>query len=141
MHFSFHPCRRVLFYFLLQINLIFPIGMCLLVTLVEARERGCSVGPNPEWTSSEKQEWETICSNQQAILTKASMDKNIGPTRVIRKQFLEEVLLNPRYKQIIETKGVHIVAAHIKGPLDLSFANLSYPLELLGCTFVEDVSP
>lgn len=107
MHFSVPPCRRSLLYFLLKVSLIFSIILCLSVTFDEARGGVCSVGPNPEWTSPEKQEWETICSNQQAILTKASMDKNIGTTRVIRKQFLEEVLLNPKYKPVIETKGVH----------------------------------
>ena len=138
MHFSLSSYRRALLYFLFEVSLIFPISMCLLVTFVEAAGGVCPVGPNPEWTSSEKQEWEIICGNQQAIFTKAS--KPIGISHVIRKQFLEEVLLNPRYKQVIESKGVHIIGAHIKDPLDLSFANLSYPLDLIECIFDKHVN-
>ena len=135
MHFSIRSFPRVLLCFLFELTLIFSIGVGLSVPVAQAREGPCPVGPNPQWTGIEKQVWGTICRGQQAVLTQTSKDKSVSVTQVIRKQFLEEILRDPKYKKGIGTRGVHITGAQIEDEIDLSYATLSYPLELVKCRF------
>jgi hypothetical protein len=108
--------------------------------VVQAREGTCPVGPNPQWTGIEKHVWGTICKGQQAVLTQTSKDKSVSDTQVIRKQFLEEILHDPKYKKGIGTRGVQIIGAQIEDEVNLSYATLSYPLELVNCRFDKAVT-
>lgn len=141
MPFTNRPFHRILLYFLFEISLIFLIGLGLFAPFAHARGEACLIRPNPEWTSNEKQVWKTLCRGQRAILSTPSIDGSISTTApIIRKEFLEEILLDFKYKKAIETRGVHITGAQISGPLDLSYASLSYPLDLEYCRFKEAVS-
>ena len=135
MPFSLRPFRRALLYFLFELSLIFPIGMGLLVPIVQARGEACPVAPNPEWTSIEKRVWETICVGKVANLTQTNLGKTAHSSPVIRAKFLEEIVREKRYQVPLEARGVRLIGAEISGALDLSHTTFSSPLGLRECRF------
>jgi hypothetical protein len=140
MPFPLRPFRRALLYFLFELSLIFPIGMGLLVPIVQARGEACPVAPNPEWTSNEKRVWETICVGKEVNLSQTNLDKFASSSSVIRAEFLEKIVRNNKYKVRLETKGLRVIGARVTGLLDLSQTSVSFPIDLLRCRFEGNVN-
>lgn len=139
MPFSVPSFRRAVLFFLLELCVFFPL--IWVVPSAQAAVSACSIRPNPEWTSTDKEVWEIICRGQRATLSAPLKDGSISTSApIITKQFLEEIIYDFKYKKAIETRGVHITGAQISDPLDINYAFLSYPLALEKCRFNAAVS-
>ena len=96
------------------------------------------------WTPQEKWVWERIKSGEDADFNQADgyggyldPDKDKGWTekRILRPEFLQTILLENAYVKDIPRRGVCIIGAYIRDPLDLSHGVIGYPLILYRSRF------
>ena len=130
-----HPKIPTLFVVLCLLTIFNPV---IFASLAQAKESGCPVPPSPNWTSLEKQVWETLCSGRHARFSKTGNPNTSSIT--IRSQFLQEIVRDQKYGKAIVSRGVNILGAHIKDPLDLSYASIPYIVQLTDCEFADDVT-
>jgi uncharacterized protein YjbI with pentapeptide repeats len=104
----------------------------------------CQVQPRDDWTPQEKWVWKQVCEGKTANFnategyggTLDPKGKEDWPdNRVLRPEFLKTILLYEPYRSALTRKGVWIVGALFKMPLDLSSANLSQDLLLIRSKF------
>ena len=95
----------------------------------------CAVPPAKEWRQQEKWLWQRICAAEIADL--AALDG--GPmspndiakwpdARDVSALFLRQILTDPTYVAATPAFGVHILAAHVREPLD--FRNITLTREI-----------
>lgn len=108
--------------------------------------------PKPEplatWTPQEKWVWEQVRSANRADFNQTpgyggNLDprKPLGwmPSRRLRQEFLEAILLREPYRSAVTRKGVCIEGAWFDEPLDLMQATISFDLFLDHCRFEDAV--
>jgi uncharacterized protein YjbI with pentapeptide repeats len=104
--------------------------------------------PPSVWTPQEKWVWEQVSQGEIADFNKAegyggklSPRKSEGwkENRVLRPKFLETILLQENYRNALTRRGVRIVGAWFKEPVDLSDTTIPSQLWLDGSRFELDV--
>ena len=104
--------------------------------------------PPSVWTPQEKWVWEQVSQGEIADFNKAegyggklSPRKSEGwkENRILRPKFLETILLQEPYQNALTHRGVRIVGAWFKEPVDLSNATIPSQLWLNGSRFEQDV--
>ncbi|MCK4604071.1 MAG: hypothetical protein KAU41_05150 [Deltaproteobacteria bacterium] len=104
--------------------------------------------PSSDWTPQEKWVWEQVSQGKIADFNKTdgyggelSPGKPEGwkENRILRPKFLETILLQESYRNDLTHRGVRIVGAWLKEPVDLSNATIPSQLWLNGSRFEQDV--
>lgn len=94
------------------------------------------IPPGPEWSETEKWVWQQVCRKEIADFNRR--DGELDPKgsdgwserRIISPEFLEDILVHDPFRSAFDRKGIHIVGAWIKEPIDLENARLSHELRL-----------
>ncbi len=63
-----------------------------------------------------------------------------GARRTIDANRIEWLCRDKQIKEIVSDKGITIAGAKIKGAVDLSFAEVPFPLAFVGCVFTEEIN-
>jgi hypothetical protein len=126
------------------------IVLALLGASFEARAEGrpaapsvdgnCSVAADTQrWTKQEIFVWERVCAGAIADFNDGTayggkLDPN-GPeglpeSRILRRKFLETILLEDKYRSVLTRHGVRIIGARFKERVDLVNADLGHELWL-----------
>jgi hypothetical protein len=108
----------------------------------------CQTKPLNSWTSQEKWVWKQVCEGKVADFNEAEgYGGNLDPrkpegwpeNRILQPSFLETILLYEPYRSALTYKGVRIIGAWFKEPLDLSNATLAHEVWLHNSRFESDV--
>jgi hypothetical protein len=108
----------------------------------------CQTKPLKSWTSQEKWVWKQVCEGKVADFNEAEgYGGNLDPrkpegwpeNRILQPSFLETILLYEPYRSALTNKGVRIIGAWFKEPLDLSNATLAHEVWLVDSRFESDV--
>ena len=103
---------------------------------------------HPSWTEQEKWVWQKVSTGEIADFNKAegyggalnSMESKGWPeNRVLRPQFLENILLHEAYRSSLTRQGVRIAGAWFKDPINISNATITHQLILVNSRFESDV--
>ncbi len=94
------------------------------------------IPPRPEWSETEKWVWQQVCRKETADFNRR--DGELDPKgsdgwserRLISPEFLEDILIHDPFRSALDRKGVHIVGAWIKEPIDLENTRLIHELRL-----------
>lgn len=94
------------------------------------------IPPRPEWSETEKWVWQQVCRKETADFNRR--DGDLDPKgsdgwserRLISPEFLEDILIHDPFRSALDRKGVHIVGAWIKEPIDLENTRLVHELRL-----------
>jgi hypothetical protein len=62
-----------------------------------------------------------------------------GEDRVIKAEWLKWLCIDPRASTKVTSSGIEIAGARIQGKVDLSWANIQFPLRTFKCAFTDDV--
>jgi sRNA-binding regulator protein Hfq len=65
---------------------------------------------------------------------------NWGERRTINADRIEWLCCDKQAKQLVTDRGIQVIGAKIKGTLDLSFAEVPFPLYFGGCVFTEEIN-
>ena len=104
--------------------------------------------PPSVWTPQEKWVWEQVSQGERSYGIKAEgYGGKLSPiepegwkeNRILRPKFLETILLQEPYQNALTHRGVRIVGAWFKEPVDLSNATIPSQLWLNGSRFELDV--
>ena len=144
---------------------VMPILMVLLViilpwrTIREARAASqpskaalpaatCPLAALSTWTPQETWVWSQVCRGKEADFNTAlDYGEKLSPKelkgwqskRVLRSIFLEALLLDEPFRNVLPRQGVHIIGAWFQEPLDLAYATLVHRLAIEGSRFEADV--
>jgi hypothetical protein len=105
--------------------------------------------PPSVWTSQEKWVWEQVSQGEIADFNKAEgYGGKLSPiesegwkeNRILRPKFLKTILLQEPYQNALTHRGIRIIGAWFKEPVDLSNATIPCQLWLNGSRFEQDVN-
>jgi hypothetical protein len=100
----------------------------------------CSVPADPQWTPQENFVWQHVCVGEVADFNTPDYGGNLDPkrpegwpeSRILRRAFLETILLSNKYRPSLTRRGVRIVGARLTNILDLENAQLGNEFDLIG---------
>lgn len=104
----------------------------------------CSGISDPSWSEQEILAWKSIANGEVADPAKlcgpaGAFDPNVpddcGGTRILRKDFIQAILLREPYRSCIPYQGVHLRGVWFKDALDLAHAPIERPILLENCRF------
>jgi hypothetical protein len=101
--------------------------------------RQCSVPADPQWTPQENFVWQRVCVGEVADFNKGpNYGGNLDPktpqglpeSRILRPAFLETILSDDKYRNILTRRGITIIGARLTNTLDLKNVQLRNEFEL-----------
>ena len=107
--------------------------------------QSCQTKPLRAWSIQEKWVWEKVCVGNIADLKqfmvensgKDVLDKKNDSLKVLTPTFLETILLHNPYRKAVTRQGIRIVGAKFTKRIDLTGAQIIFPLWLLDSTFMK----
>jgi len=106
-------------------------------TTATASQTECGGISPPGWKEPEKWAWQRICSGEDADFNKklgSSPDPSNaggwGESRQLSSNFLETILFDRRFKDVIKRRGVRVVGALFRDPVDIEEGVLNKELWL-----------
>ncbi len=104
----------------------------------------CQAKPVGAWSIQEKWVWQKVCVGEIADLKqfiieefgkKVSEPKKKESLKVLSPIFLETILLHNPYRKAVTRQGIRIIGAKFTKGIDLTGAQIAFPLWLLNSTF------
>jgi hypothetical protein len=101
----------------------------------------CTVPADPKWTPQEKFVWQRVCVGKIANFNNGpDYGGNLDPkrpqglpdSRILRPAFLEQILLEGKYRNELTRRGIRITGVRFNDTLDLENAKLRNELDLEG---------
>lgn len=105
----------------------------------------CPVAPDPAWREPEQFAWSKICTGEVARFGAQDehyprvFDQAKAAGRTVRSRFLQQILSDPHYADVIPYRGVTILGAFFPDELDLGNLAFDKPLKLVGSVFLRPV--
>lgn len=106
----------------------------------------CPIGSSPNWTKTESWAWEQLCASKIADFNKLlGEDLNVKSQerqldqRLLKSSFIETILLNPPYRNVLPRRGLRLIGAVIAGELDLNNADISAEIKIEKSKLLEGI--
>jgi hypothetical protein len=137
---------RSRFHFILILTLLLGAPAAALAQPARPEEAPCPPA-HEKWSPQEKFVWAQICQDEVADLAKqphaeGTIDPREAPLpmdRVLRKQFIETILAEEKYRNALKRHGVRITGARFEEQFDLQNVKLEVELWFEQCQFDKGV--